>query len=212
MSIDNTAAESRIYGEARADLIDLPEGEASIDLLACAGPDWSVDGNAAFMDRLAQLFAALNIAAELRTVVLGPAMQWALTNGGVLGSRNIIYSPEREAPKQTGLRLMYVDGVRGLARSLWQLQVPHAWVIGDAVTYGHLMPYCRRAYIVPDDQSSASGQTMPALCVAAGWQHERTFDRICGSGRRSAMLKYVNSRWLRLEGKRSTGYGHYNTV
>ena len=212
MSIDNTAGESRIYGEARADLISLPEGEVTIDLLAYAGPDWGVDGNTAFMDRLAQLFAALNLATELRTVVLGPAMQWELTNGGVLGSRNIVYSPEREPPKQTGLRLMYVDGVRGLARSLRHLRVPHAWVIGDAATYAYLVPYCRRAYIVPDDQCSTSGQTMPALQGTAGWQHERTFGRICGCGRRSAMLKYVNSRWLRLEDERSTGYGHYDSV
>lgn len=195
MSIEDAVLSGRTYGEARADLLDLPEGEVSIDILACAGPDGKTDGNTAFMDQLTQLFAALHIEAQLRTVVLGAAMQRELTNGGIPGSSNIIYSPERGECKQTGLRLMYVNGVRGLVKCLERLRVPHAWVIGDASTYHHLAPYCRRAYIVPDGQCSGPEDAVPPTADRGCWEHERTFDRICGNGRRCSLRKYVNNSW-----------------
>lgn len=199
MSTDDAAISVRIFGEAREDLLSVPDDEVSIDLIACADPDWRVDGNTMFMDRLAQVFAALNIESQMRTVVLGCTMQRELPNGGILGSSNIIYSPERQAPKLTGLRLIYVDGVQGLARVLRRLRVPHAWVIGDADTFRQLAPYCRRAYIVPDEHGSGSGRRMPRLEQLIEWRLEKTFDKVCGSGRRLSLNKYVNGRCLRLD-------------
>lgn len=207
MSTDNAAGTMRIFGEAREDLLNVPTGEPSIDLIACADPDWRVDGNTVFMDRLAQIFAALNIESQMRTVILGCTMQRELPNGGILGSSNIIYSPERLLPKLTGLRLIYVDGVRGIERVLHRLRVPHAWVIGGAKTFRQLAPYCRRAYIVPDERHTGSGETMPHLENLIEWRLEKTFDGLCGSGRCLSLSKYVNCRCLGLDGTVPKIYG-----
>lgn len=201
---DRMAAAGRLFSDAREDMLNVPLDEVSLDLIACAGADWNVDSNTAFMDRLAQIFAALNVDAPLRTVILGCNMQRELTNGGIPGSRNIVFSPERKPPKQTGIRLMYVDGIQGLLRTLRCLRVPHAWVIGGADTYRDLVLHCRRAYIVQDEQPQAGGQHMPALASLRGWLPE--INMSWDAAGRGLLRKFVNRDCQGLEDA-VEGYG-----
>lgn len=200
LSTDNAAASVRMFGDAREDLLEIPDDTVTIDLIACADKNWQIGGNTRYMERLAQIFTTLQIAARLRTVVLGCGMQRELQNGGILATSNIVYSPEREVPKRTGLRLMYVDSARGLTRTLTRLQVPHAWVIGGAGTFADLEPYCRRAYVIPDSPQDGAGKLMPALDTVPGWELERTFERLGTGGRCAILHKYTNRNWVRLDG------------
>lgn len=187
------------FGKVRDDLLEIPADEVSIDLIACAEPDWSLGDNLSFMDRLTQIFAALHFENYMRTVIIGPSMQRRLPNGGILGSRNIIYAPDRSKLKATGLRLLCVDAVEGLTQALKRLRLPHAWVVGDGDTYQHLVPYCRRAYIAPSEKHQTSEEYMPSLDHLNGWRLERQLDKIWGTGRRCSFVKYINDHFQHLD-------------
>lgn len=193
------AGRMRVSEEVREDFLKIPPDEVTLDLIACVKHDWSLGGNLPFMDRLTHVFAALHFEEHMRTVVVGSNMQRRLSNGGILGSRNIIYAPDRSKPKTTGLRLMYVDAVEGLVQVLKRLKVPHAWVVGDGDTYRQLAPYCRRAYIALCEKTQASEEYMPSLDHLIEWRMEGTLDKIWGSGHRCSFTKYINDRCLRLE-------------
>ena len=206
-------ASMHVFGEVREDQLEIPTNEVSIDLIDCIEPDWSLGSNISFMDRLTQIFAALHFETHMRTVIIGPDMQRRLPNGGILGSRNIIYAPDRSHLKATGLRLICVDAVEGLVKALRRLEVPHAWVVGNGDTYRRLAPYCRRAYIASSEKHHTSREFMPSLEHLIEWRFDGRLDKIWGTGRRCSFTKYINDRCQQMEKERIVPHMHeYGTV
>lgn len=160
---------------------------------------WGIGRNNGLMFRLPADMAFFRSATSGRTVVMGSNTLLSLPGGKPLKNRNnIVLWPGGDEKRAEELGYTIVQTLDELKAAVRELPPDDVFVIGGAMMYRTLLPYCSQALVTKVDADGGADTFFPDLDSAAGWRLAEISEPVCDNGFTIRFCTYVNDSPLAL--------------
>lgn len=160
---------------------------------------WGIGRNNGLMFRLPADMAFFRSATSGRTVVMGSNTLLSLPGGRPLKNRtNIVLWPGGDEKRAEELGYTVVQTLDELKAAVRELPPDDVFVIGGAMMYRTLLPYCSQALVTKVDADGGADTFFPDLDSAAGWRLAEISEPVCDNGYTVRFCTYVNDSPLAL--------------
>ncbi len=160
---------------------------------------WGIGRNNGLMFRLPADMAFFRSATSGRTVVMGSNTLLSLPGGKPLKNRNnIVLWPGGDEKRAEELGYTIVQTLDELKAAVRELPPDDVFVIGGAMMYRTLLPYCSQALVTKVDADGGADTFFPDLDSEAGWRLAEISEPVCDNGFTIRFCTYVNDSPLAL--------------
>ena len=160
---------------------------------------WGIGRNNGLMFRLPADMAFFRSATSGRTVVMGSNTLLSLPGGKPLKNRNnIVLWPGGDEKRAEELGYTIVQTLDELKAAVRELPPDDVFVIGGAMMYRTLLPYCSQALVTKVDADGGADTFFPDLDSEAGWRLAGISGPVCDNGFTIRFCTYVNDSPLAL--------------
>ena len=160
---------------------------------------WGIGRNNGLMFRLPADMAFFRSATSGRTVVMGSNTLLSLPGGKPLKNRNnIVLWPGGDEKRAEELGYTIVQTLDELKAAVRELPPDDVFVIGGAMMYRTLLPYCSQALVTKVDADGGADTFFPDLDSAAGWRLAEISEPVCDNGYTVRFCTYANDSPLAL--------------
>lgn len=160
---------------------------------------WGIGKNNGLMFRLPADMAFFRSATSGRTVVMGSNTLLSLPGGRPLKNRNnIVLWPGGDEKRAEELGYTVVQTLDELKAAVRELPPDDVFVIGGAMMYRTMLPYCSQALVTKVDADGGADTFFPDLDSAAGWRLAEISEPVCDNGYTVRFCTYVNDSPLAL--------------
>lgn len=160
---------------------------------------WGIGKNNELMFRLPADMAFFRSATSGKTVVMGSNTLLSLPGGRPLKNRsNIVLWPGGDEKRAEELGYTIVQTLDSLKAAVRALPPDEVFVIGGAMMYRTMLPYCSQALVTKVDADGGADTFFLDLDSEAGWRLAEISEPVCDNGFTIRFCTYVNDSPLAL--------------